>query len=69
MENKREICNLLCETLKATRDQEDLMALKYKKDKSGLELVTVIYNGGGTRVINVTMDSGVAMIRDILKSL
>ena len=68
-ENKQKICDLLCATLKETRDQDDLMELKYEQNDAGYETVTSIYNGGGSRTINVTMDSGVAMIRDIMKSL
>ena len=68
-ENKQKICDLLCETLKATRDQEDLISLVYEKNDAGYETVTSIYNGGGSRSVNVTMDSGVAMIRDIMKNL
>ena len=66
-ENKQLICSLLCWTLKATRDQADLKQLIYHKD-AGMELVEVIYSEGGTNV-NVTMDSGIAMIRDILKAI
>ena len=68
-EDKQKICDLLCEVLKATRDQEDLISLVYEKDEAGNETVTSIYNKGGSRVVNVTIDSGIAMIRDIMKSL
>lgn len=68
-EDKQKICDLLCEALKATRHQDDLISLVYEKNDAGYETVTSIYNGGGSRSVNVTMDSGIAMIRDILKSL
>lgn len=66
-ENKQLICNLLCWTLKATRDQADLKRLIYHKE-ADTELVEVIYSEGGTNV-NVAMDSGIAMIRDILRAI
>lgn len=65
MENKQEICDLLCEALRATRDQHDLKELIYDEEH---ELVTVIYEGGGTTV-NVAFDSGIAMIRDIMRAI
>ena len=66
MENKQVICNFLCETLHATRNQFDLIALNYNAKE---ETVTAIWKSGGKKVINVAMDSGTAMIRDIMKSI
>ena len=66
-EDKQLICDLLCWALKATRDQHDLEALIYHKD-NGDELVVIHYRNGGKNV-NVTMDSGIAMIRDILRAI
>ena len=66
MENKQLICNLLCKTLQATRNQVDLVALNYN-DKE--ETVTITWESGGQRIVNVAMDSGTAMIRDIMKSI
>lgn len=63
MENKQMICNLLCEALKATRDQADLLSITYD---SYLETATLEY-GSGHRTINVACDSGIAMMRDILR--
>lgn len=68
-EDKQMICNRLCETLKETRDQEDLAAITYEKNSAGYETATLTYINGGARTINVTMDSGVAMIRDIMRTL
>jgi hypothetical protein len=68
-EDKQLICSLLCWTLKATRDQADLKQLIYHKDEEhDTELVEVVYSEGGTNV-NVAMDSGIAMIRDILRTI
>ena len=67
-EDKQFICDLLCATLRATRDQHDLKQLVYDRRGVDDEMVTVVYENGGTSV-NVSMDSGIAMIRDILKAL
>lgn len=68
-ENKQDICTLLCEALRATRDQEDLIAITYDKNTIGDETATLTYLNGYKRSVNVTLDSGIAMIRDILKNL
>lgn len=67
-EDKQEICNLLAKALKATRDQRDLKALVYNSLGPDNEMVSIVYENGGTSV-NVSMDSGIAMIRDILRAI
>lgn len=67
-EDKQTICDLLCETLKATRGQNDVKALKYEILDNDDERVTIEYEHGGSRLVNVSMDSGVAMIRDIMRA-
>lgn len=64
MENKQEILDRLCFALQATRDQDDLKKLIYDEDH---EEVIICWDEGGTSV-NVAMDSGIAMIRDVLKA-
>ena len=68
IEDKQHICDLLCEALKATRNQHDLQAIIYHYNGPDDQMVTLAYSEGGTSV-NVSMDSGIAMIRDIVKSL
>lgn len=63
-ENKQEILDRLCFALQATRDQQDLKRLLYDEDH---EEVIVCWEEGGTSV-NVAWDSGIAMIRDVLKA-
>lgn len=67
-ENKQRICDLLCATLKETRQHSDLVSLTYNYRDQDHQQVTVAWENGGTSV-NVSMDSGIAMIRDILKAL
>ena len=68
MENKQAILNKLLEAFKLTRQLEDLESLTYRTDLvEGLEIVEMKYRNGGTKRVNVTADSGVAMIEDIMK--
>ena len=69
MENKQEICNLLCAALRATRDQSDLTDVIYRQMPNDNEIVTLFYENGHKRSINVNMDSGIAMIRDVLRGV
>ena len=54
------------ETLKLTRHLSDLIDLDYIEEK---ELVVAHFEGGGKKEINVAMDSGIAMIRDIIRGI
>lgn len=65
-ENKQKICDLLLITLQATSNAADVISLTHD-EKS--ETVTVTFLSGGKRVVNVAMDSGTAMIRDIMANL
>lgn len=66
MENKQKICDLLLLTLRATHNAADVISIIYDGES---EEVTVTFVSGGKRHINVAMDSGTAMIRDIMKNL
>lgn len=65
MEDKQNICDLLCKTLKATRQHEDIESITYSKSEE-TETATVKWENGGTKNIDVTADSGIAIIQDIL---
>ena len=69
MENKQEICNLLCVALRATRDQHDLIEIVYQRRANDRETATLFYENGSKRSVNVSMDSGIAMMRDILRGV
>lgn len=66
MEDKQRICELLLKTLQATRNAHNLVSLTYDADE---EVVTALFEDGGKQVINVPMDSGTAMIRDVMANL
>lgn len=69
-EDKQQICDKLLGTLICTRDQRDLAALTYTRDAmKNIETVTAVYEGGTSQRINVSLDSGCAMIRDIMQAL
>ena len=64
-ENKQEILDKLVEALKLTRRHYDMVGMIYHPES---EMVTVVWLEGGTSV-NVACDSGIAMIRDILRAI
>lgn len=72
-ENKQKICDLLCTTLRETRalgsDGNPLVALQYIK-LDGSEIVRPMFQDGtganGYYDINVTCDSGAALITDVV---
>ena len=69
MENKQKICELLLETLQATRLYSDLESLTYvtpEQPNRYDSYVEAKFQSGGKRIINTSMDSGFAMIRDIM---
>lgn len=68
MENKQLICDLLLKALQATRNGADVIAMKYSNDKEvGIEIVEVYFGNGAIKTVDVTADSGTAIIKDILK--
>lgn len=75
MENKQMICNALCDALRLTRNAgtgNALKELRYIPEGNGMysEVVRPIFENGtgedGWYDINVSMDSGTAMIIDIV---
>ena len=65
-EDMQNICNLLVITLQATRSAANVVSIVYDNDS---EIVTVTFKNGGHRKVNVAMDSGTAMIWDIMRNL
>ena len=69
MEDKQKICDLLLVTLQATREYSDLESLTYVTPKQPHRYDSYVearFTSGGGRIINTSMDSGYAMIRDII---
>ncbi|MBQ1349059.1 MAG: hypothetical protein IIY61_00195 [Ruminococcus sp.] len=67
-EDMQAICDLLLRALQATRGGRKLVRLDYAVEP-GRETVTAVFQSGGTRKIDVTGDSGTAMIYDIMKHI
>lgn len=68
MENYQAICNALCSTLRLTRNFDDLESLEHIQE--GKERYVVAkFDSYYTKRIRVTMDSGIAMIKDILRNI
>ena len=68
MEDKQKILDLLLPTLQATRENADLKELTYKAQNDN-EFVVCKFKSGFELFVNVTMDSGLAMIRDVIRHL
>lgn len=64
-EDKQAICDKLLEALQLTSNLYDLIYLKYLPDTERV----VAHFPKGTKTVNVAMDSGTAMIRDIIKGI
>ena len=65
-ENKQLICDRLLECLYLTRQFYDLIDLDYIKES---EIVVAHFEGGHKIEVNVACDSGVAMIKDIIRGI
>lgn len=66
MEDKHKICEQLTKTLRLTRECDDFLRLYYDEYN---EVVRVAYISEPDRFINVAADSGIAMIRDIMRGM
>lgn len=58
---KEQLIKSLEATLKLTRNDVEKLSLQEK------HTVTIHYIGGGTRVVNIEADSGIAIISDVVK--
>lgn len=62
---KQDLCDALVPVLRMTRNLYDLESLEYDPDS---EIITAQFPGRKVW-INVAMDSGTAMIKDIMKQI
>lgn len=74
MEDKKRITEELGNLLKMTRQFNDLDTCEYSKDENGNEMVTLTGKPNETGYCwkyycNVTWDSGIALIRDVLRQI
>lgn len=80
-EDKQKICDALLEVFKLTRERDNIVSIKYEKESSEVidvdgrrievhsEFANVLYVSGLLQQINVTADSGMAMISDIIQQI
>lgn len=69
-ENKQVICRYLLWTLQKTRGLTDLIDLRYDEKRGIVEAVT--WRNGQMekkKEINVEADSGIALIKDVIRAL
>ena len=64
-EDKQLILDKLVECLKLTRNLHDLIYLKYFADNE----TVVAHFPNGNKTVNVAMDSGTMMIRDVIRGI
>lgn len=72
MEDKAAICKAFVPVCRRTYNLCDLVDLEYKKNThNGFinEQVIATFESGNIQAINVSCDSGTAMLKDILKAL
>lgn len=67
-EDKEKILEKLFQALVLTRAGWNLMDLEYKRD-GGFETVTAVFANGHKKQINVSCDSGIALIRDVCRQI
>lgn len=67
MEDKQKILDLLLPALQATRHLYDLVSLEYVRKSDYHQIVEARFSSGYTKQINVSMDSGIGMIQDIMQ--
>lgn len=65
-EDKQKILDLLLPSLQATRNLHDLIGLDYDEES---ETVIATFNNGYQKRVNVAMDSGTAMICDVIRKI
>ena len=68
-EDKDYIVQLFLKALQATGNQQDLKAARYEILDNNDEIVTLEWDNGYQKKVNVSADFGIALMRDILAAL
>ena len=68
-EDKQEIINWLFQTLKQTVAGDGLESIKYEQLNNGDEIAVLMYDNGYRKSVNISCDSGIALMRDILRNI
>ena len=68
-EDKELILTWLLQTLRNTVAGINLVNIAYKQLDDGDEQAILVYENGYRKTVNITADSGIAMIADIVKAM
>lgn len=68
-ENKEYIIQMLLAALKYTVAGVDIDQIRYEQLSNGEEFAIIIFANGCHKPVNITADSGLALMRDILRAL
>ena len=68
-ENKETIINCLYQALKFTVAGVGLEAIRYEQLMNGDEIAVLMYDNGYRKSVNISCDSGLALMRDILRAI
>ena len=68
-EDKETIINCLLYALKQTVAGVGLDYIRYEQLTNGDEIAVLMYDNGYRKSVNITCDSGVALMRDILRNI
>ena len=68
-EDKEVVTQALFQALKTTVEGVNLAEMKYQQLENNDELVTLIYDNGYRKTVNVSCDSGVALMKDVLREI
>lgn len=68
-EDKEVVTRALFQALKTTVEGVNLAEMEYKRLQDNTELVTLIYDNGYRKTVNVSCDSGVALMKDVLRAI
>ena len=68
-EDKKVVIQMLLQALRCTVAGVDLADIEYKVLTDGTEIATLIYDTGYRKNINISFDSGIALMRDILREV
>ena len=68
-EDKEEIIKWLLATLKLTVAGVGLNDIRYEQLTNGDEIAVLIYDNEYRKTVNISCDSGVALMRDILRNI
>lgn len=69
IENKRMILNALAVALKMTRAYEDLQEIAYEVTQGDYEYAVLNFSERPTQHVDITVDSGIAIIKDVVNYL